>query len=63
MDQDERYMRMALGLARKGRGKTSPNPMVGAVVVRDGLIVGEGYHRRAGEPHGARGFSAGCYTA
>ena len=42
-------MRRALALAR--RGKTSPNPMVGAVVVRDGRIVGEGYHRRAGEPH------------
>jgi diaminohydroxyphosphoribosylaminopyrimidine deaminase/5-amino-6-(5-phosphoribosylamino)uracil reductase len=42
-------MRRALALAR--RGKTSPNPMVGAVIVKDGRIVGEGYHRRAGEPH------------
>lgn len=46
---DARYMRRALALARRGR--TSPNPMVGAVVVRDGRIVGEGYHRRVGEPH------------
>jgi len=42
---------MALGLARKGRGKTSPNPMVGAVVVRGKAVVGKGYHHRAGEPH------------
>jgi len=44
-------MRMALGLARKGRGRTTPNPMVGAVVVRGKAAVGKGYHRRAGEPH------------
>ena len=51
MEKDEKYMRMALGLARKGRGKTSPNPMVGAVVVRGNNVVGKGYHHRAGEPH------------
>jgi diaminohydroxyphosphoribosylaminopyrimidine deaminase/5-amino-6-(5-phosphoribosylamino)uracil reductase len=51
MDEDEKYMRMALGLARKGRGKTSPNPMVGAVVVRGKAVVGKGYHHRAGAPH------------
>ncbi|MBD3401870.1 bifunctional diaminohydroxyphosphoribosylaminopyrimidine deaminase/5-amino-6-(5-phosphoribosylamino)uracil reductase RibD [candidate division GN15 bacterium] len=44
-------MDRALGLAAKGRGRTSPNPMVGAVLVKDGEIVGEGYHRRAGEDH------------
>lgn len=44
-------MRRALGLAVRARGRTSPNPAVGAVVVRGGRIVGEGYHRRAGEPH------------
>jgi diaminohydroxyphosphoribosylaminopyrimidine deaminase/5-amino-6-(5-phosphoribosylamino)uracil reductase len=50
-DLDERYMRLALRLARKGAGRTSPNPMVGAVVVRGSKIVATGYHRRAGEDH------------
>lgn len=44
-------MRRALELAALSRGRTSPNPMVGAVIVRDGQIVGEGYHQRAGTPH------------
>ncbi len=44
-------MRIALRLAAKGRGRTSPNPMVGAVIVMDGKIVGRGYHKRAGEAH------------
>lgn len=48
---DARYMRRALALARRGLGRTHPNPPVGAVVVRAGRIVGEGWHRRAGEPH------------
>ncbi len=46
-------MHRALALARKGLGQTSPNPMVGGVVVKGGRIVGEGYHRRAGEEHAA----------
>lgn len=45
------FMKRALELAARARGKTSPNPLVGAVVVRDGEIVGEGYHRQAGTPH------------
>ncbi len=48
---DEKYMRMALRLAEKANGRTSPNPMVGAVVVKHGHVVGRGYHRKAGEPH------------
>jgi diaminohydroxyphosphoribosylaminopyrimidine deaminase/5-amino-6-(5-phosphoribosylamino)uracil reductase len=49
---DADYMDRALFLAERGRGRTSPNPMVGAVVVsRDGVVVGQGYHQRAGEAH------------
>ena len=51
MESDERYMWMALDLARKAWGKTKPNPMVGAVLVKDGEVVGTGFHHRAGEPH------------
>jgi len=48
---DAAYMERALGLARKAEGRTDPNPMVGAVLVRSGRIVAEGWHRRAGTPH------------
>lgn len=48
---DARFMARAVALARRGLGRTSPNPPVGAVVVRGGRIVGEGWHRRAGGPH------------
>lgn len=48
---DRKYMKRALALAREAWGKTSPNPMVGAVVVKNGRIVGEGYHHKAGLPH------------
>ena len=48
---DESYMREALRIAEYARGRTSPNPLVGAVIVRDGVIVGSGWHRAAGEPH------------
>jgi len=50
-DADAGFMRRALALARRGRGRTRPNPMVGAVVVRGGRVLAEGFHRRAGEPH------------
>ena len=49
--KDEEFMRLALKLAEKGRGKTSPNPMVGAVVVKRSKILAKGYHRRFGGPH------------
>jgi len=48
---DRHYMKMALELAARARGRTSPNPMVGAVLVKDNRIVGQGYHARAGTPH------------
>jgi len=48
---DLTFLERAFSLAEKGRYSVSPNPMVGAVVVRDGRVVGEGHHRRAGEPH------------
>ncbi|MDK9719061.1 MAG: bifunctional diaminohydroxyphosphoribosylaminopyrimidine deaminase/5-amino-6-(5-phosphoribosylamino)uracil reductase RibD [Trichlorobacter sp.] len=48
---DIAYMKRALSLARKGLGKTAPNPAVGCVIVRDGAIVGEGWHKKAGTPH------------
>jgi diaminohydroxyphosphoribosylaminopyrimidine deaminase/5-amino-6-(5-phosphoribosylamino)uracil reductase len=48
---DQRFMRLALRQARKGLGKTSPNPAVGTVLVRDGVILSTGWHHRAGGPH------------
>ena len=48
---DLKQMRRALSLAKRAFGQTSPNPMVGAVIVSGGTVIGEGYHRRAGEPH------------
>ncbi len=49
--QDAAHMRRALDLARRGWGQTAPNPMVGAVVVRDGEVIAEGFHARYGGPH------------
>ncbi len=51
MTQDRRYMWRALELARRGQPYVAPNPMVGAVIVKDGKIVGEGFHREFGGPH------------
>ncbi|MBP9866351.1 MAG: bifunctional diaminohydroxyphosphoribosylaminopyrimidine deaminase/5-amino-6-(5-phosphoribosylamino)uracil reductase RibD [Candidatus Omnitrophica bacterium] len=50
-DSDERWMRLALALALKGRFETSPNPIVGACVVLKGKLVGQGWHKRFGGPH------------
>ena len=67
----EVFMRAALALARRAQGRTSPNPMVGAVIVTGGRIIGRGYHHRAGAPHaevnalrqaGARARGATLYT-
>jgi diaminohydroxyphosphoribosylaminopyrimidine deaminase/5-amino-6-(5-phosphoribosylamino)uracil reductase len=49
--RDEQFMRRALALAERGWGQTAPNPMVGAVIVRDGEVVGEGWHEKYGEAH------------
>ena len=51
---DRDYMSRAIELAKRGIGLTNPNPMVGAVIVKDGRIIGEGYHRRCGELHAER---------
>lgn len=50
-DEQHRYMEQALAEAKKGLGRTSPNPAVGAIIVREGRVVGRGYHQKAGTPH------------
>ena len=50
MLNDEKYMRMALSLARKGCGLAAPNPMVGAVIVKEGRVIGRGYHQKTEAP-------------
>lgn len=57
---DTTYMQMALDLAQKGRGWTSPNPMVGAVIVKTGRVIGQGYHARCGGLHAERAALAAC---
>jgi diaminohydroxyphosphoribosylaminopyrimidine deaminase/5-amino-6-(5-phosphoribosylamino)uracil reductase len=51
-EHQEQWMRRALELAGKAAGRTSPNPMVGAVIVKNGRVIAEGYHKKAGRPHG-----------
>ena len=51
---EEKYMRLAIELAKKGCGRVSPNPMVGAVIVKDGRIIGQGYHTQYGKLHAER---------
>lgn len=60
MMKDEEYMRLALQLAEKGCGRTAPNPMVGAVIVKDGRIIGQGLHKKYGMPHAEREALASC---
>lgn len=52
--RDEAFMARALALAERGTGWTSPNPLVGAVIVKDGRIIGEGWHTACGQPHAER---------
>ncbi|MEY4242774.1 MAG: bifunctional diaminohydroxyphosphoribosylaminopyrimidine, partial [Verrucomicrobiota bacterium] len=54
MNEDEKWMDRALEEARKGVGKTAPNPPVGAVIVKNGVLLGRGWHRAAGRPHAER---------
>ena len=54
MSEDEKWMDMALQEAEQGIGKTSPNPAVGAVLVKDGILLGKGWHRKAGQAHAER---------
>lgn len=56
----EEYMRLAISLAAKGEGRVSPNPLVGAVLVKDGRIIGEGYHEQYGGLHAERNAFAHC---
>ncbi|MDE6666586.1 MAG: bifunctional diaminohydroxyphosphoribosylaminopyrimidine deaminase/5-amino-6-(5-phosphoribosylamino)uracil reductase RibD [Ruminococcus sp.] len=56
----EEYMKTALELAKKGMGFVNPNPMVGAVIIKDGRIVGKGFHRKYGELHAERNAFADC---
>lgn len=60
---DQEYMQRAIELAKKARGFTNPNPMVGAVIVKDGRIIGEGYHRKCGELHAERNAFASLTEA
>lgn len=53
-EKDISFMRRAIELARQGAGRVNPNPLVGAVIVKDGIIIGEGYHRRFGDLHAER---------
>lgn len=58
--EDLEYMRRALSLAARGAGHVSPNPLVGAVIVRDGRVIGEGWHAMFGGPHAERNALANC---
>ena len=54
------YMRLALHLAEKGQGWTAPNPMVGAVIVKNNKVIGQGYHERYGDLHAERNALKRC---
>src|SRR3954449_5788305 len=58
--QDNEFLRHAIRLAMNGRGAVEPNPMVGCVIVKDGRVIGEGYHARYGGPHAEPTALANC---
>src|ERR687896_2526037 len=60
LDTDAGHLSRAIALAENGRGRVSPNPLVGAVVVRDGKVLGEGYHAAYGQEHAERAALAAC---
>lgn len=57
---DTEYMQLALQYAKKGEGWVAPNPMVGAVIVKEGRVIGAGWHQKCGEPHAERNALASC---
>ena len=59
-EQKQEYMRRALALAQRGAGHVNPNPMVGCVIVKDGKIIGEGWHEHIGGLHAERNAFAHC---
>ena len=59
---NEQYMKRAIQLALQAEGKTSPNPLVGAVIVKDNKIIGEGFHRQYGQLHAEREAIKDCYS-
>ncbi len=60
ISDDVRFMRQAIDLAKRGIGWTNPNPLVGAVIVKDGRIIGEGWHKRYGDAHAERNALNAC---
>ena len=60
MENHQKYMDLAIDLAKKGRGQVNPNPLVGAVIVKDDVIIGSGYHEKYGGLHAERQALAAC---
>ena len=60
MENHEKYMDLAIVLAKRGQGQVNPNPLVGAVIVKDDVIIGSGYHEKYGGPHAERQALAAC---
>ena len=60
---DLEYMKLAVTLARRGSGRVNPNPMVGAVIVKDDKIIGQGYHEKFGTAHAEINALASCTTS